>query len=481
MRNKQTCTKWIMLVPLLLIIMYSCYSEYEQHEDINNQTASLTVAEAKNLYEKYVGNTARLKSQSEDESLLSPDWSSGQLFSDSTWSVVESPLEFTGDRKLIFMPEGADEQNQEKKQILRLLVLRNNASGTTYSLMMLVIPSANYARKSKEAINTNKYLSRATDMDGMVLFYTVDGRFVNGWVYQEGIIIDALFPDKNGDSSPLLKASESYICVPCMEYFFDDLKGEWTHAYGVYCYPSAGGSGGIGGGNSGIGGGYDGIDRDGANVEDIPPMEVGGGSSSSENGNDKKPDKRTDCSSAATTNATNAQNAMKGNSDITKKLDLLRDYAKNKPDEYGLLINKSGNYNSGQITQGNNGSIDFEFNPYTVYDVHTHNKTSGFSGHDGYTGPSVADIYTTLEANETYYKYYNGNGPFKGSLIISYDGSEYLIAINDPKAAYDFFKNKGNLFEPNDQNVFKNKTMNDEYLNIRKNLLNNKMNTRILT
>lgn len=63
MKHKQTSLRWITLYLLLFIIMSACSSDHEVYGDEPKTVEPLTVVEAKGLYEQYIGNTARLKSQ----------------------------------------------------------------------------------------------------------------------------------------------------------------------------------------------------------------------------------------------------------------------------------------------------------------------------------------------------------------------------------------------------------------------------------
>ncbi len=185
--------KRITAILVVLIVLYGCSSE-DDHSEVENKVEPLTVATAQSLYEQYVGKASKLKSSSEDLSPeFFPDWSKGQLFSDSNWYVVESPLETSKDLRIRFMipevKEYCDANNIRPKQALRQVVMRNKQTGLDYAFMMVVMPDLDYMLLKGDELGENKYLTRESDLSGLVTFYTTDGEFVNGWIYKEGEII----------------------------------------------------------------------------------------------------------------------------------------------------------------------------------------------------------------------------------------------------------------------------------------------------
>lgn len=108
----QSYKKWL-LPFILLAILYTCTSEQDYPADKGQkQIEPLTVVTAQGLYEQYVG-AARLKSTTDDSDFeFTPDWSKGQLFSDSNWYVVESPLETSKDLRIRFMTPKVKEYSE---------------------------------------------------------------------------------------------------------------------------------------------------------------------------------------------------------------------------------------------------------------------------------------------------------------------------------------------------------------------------------
>lgn len=323
--------------------------------------------------------------------------------------------------------------------------MRNKQTGLDYAFMMVVMPDLNYMLQKGNELDQNRYLTRESDLSGTVMFYTTDGEFINGWIYENGKITGGI-----GGSGKQLKALGTrcyyldFFAVNAItheEYYIGSNTHCETGFFDVdISFPDPGL----------VGGGVD---------PGLLPIGVGGTPTLSRN---KKPETRTHCSGSATQNAANAQNAMKV-PDVLANLNFLREYAKGKDNEWGLLINSYyGSYTASDLKEGKTGSATIAVNSSTIYDIHTHTDDKR-EGYNVYTGFSVGDIYGTFEASNTYNNY-------KGSIVISYDGSEYLLAVDDRSKLLQFWGNMANreLFKSGDNTIFKNKGMDDEYRDIRR-------------
>lgn len=190
--------KGLALAFIVFLIFYACTSEqdYIVNDKDAQQVEPLTTANAHAWYEKNFGTTPQLKSGGEEElAVLMPDWNLSHLYEDSLWYAVELPLNTAEHAHVYLMTKEVNEYaeaNGDKsltRQVLRLIVLRNKESGDTYSFMMAVLPDLDYMLKKGESIEENKYLTRDSDFSGLAYFYTVDGAFVNGWMYRDGKIV----------------------------------------------------------------------------------------------------------------------------------------------------------------------------------------------------------------------------------------------------------------------------------------------------
>ncbi len=190
--KKRAYTRWITSFSFLLFMMYGCSSEDEYPIEVKT-VAALTKQLAQTYYQEVYGYPPRLKNAEENRISLTPQWDLAELYSDSLWYAVESPIKFENDLKVTLISSDITENIRSEnigniKQVLRLVILRNKETGKTVSFIMAILPSLNYMKQKDETIYGNKYLKRTSDLDGSVLFFGIDGQFVNGWIYENGKI-----------------------------------------------------------------------------------------------------------------------------------------------------------------------------------------------------------------------------------------------------------------------------------------------------
>lgn len=461
--EKHKITKRTFWALLLVGVMACCVSEDDYRDEEKKPVEPLTISNAQAWYEENFGMKPGLKSISDEtQAMFSPQWQNGQLFSDSNWYVVESPMEFSEKKQLKFTTNTVSDyiNNQGDfsavKQIQQLVVMRNKHTGVTCSFIMFIVPELEYMNSG--TFDENNFVIRNDDLDGLVLYYTVEGDFMNGWVYEKGKLTSALIKEGNSPSMFRTKSLtfNSRYCYGFTELTYVD-DGEPEYISGVMCKGNWGWT-------------NDPIDREdvsgpgGPSFENIGIYQGTGGYNNSNNSNnqDKKPEKRTDCSGSATQNANNAQNAQKA-PNVLVNMNFLREYAKGKENEWSMLIDSQyGSYKTSELKEGRPGSASLRPNANTVYDVHTHNDDKR-EGYNVYTGFSVGDIYGTFD---TSYEYSN----YKGCIVIAYDGSEYLLAVDDRERLQKFWGNTTNrdLFKSGDNTIFKDGKMNQDYEDIRR-------------
>ncbi|MDR1504988.1 MAG: hypothetical protein LBT43_21260, partial [Prevotella sp.] len=348
----------------------------------------------------------------------------------------------------------------------KLVVLRNKETGETYSFIMAVVPELNYMLRKGDELNKITYLSRDSDFDGYIFFFTLDGHLINGWLYEDGKVTGGTNLSGDGKRTKIAKAMYMEIKV-CGSYMVECGGGSGG---GVDCYtyievvyiedgignPSSGGGGNIQYPNSG----------GGTNTDSWVPIKP------TPSDKEKKPGERTDCTEQAAANAKNADAIMnRSDNEIKNKANALRSMAKNNSNyEYSTSIGSVNGetFYMANIEEGTGNYATAGFAQSTIYGLHTHNNKNG------YTGPSVADIYTLLQANNVLYKKYYDNEGYNlaGGIIFASDGSEYLISIEDRSKANTFYKNQGSLFTPDSShNYFQDSTLKVKFEDIMDNLL----------
>ncbi|SBW02060.1 hypothetical protein [uncultured Dysgonomonas sp.] len=469
--NRKTL-KRIVVMLVTLTILYGCSSDDDSHVTTEKPVEPLTVSGAMDWYNETVGRLEKQKSTTDNSKDISykPSGKLAELFADEQWYAVESPLDF-GDRNLMIMtPEVsnyADTNGDDNvKQVLKLVVLRNKETGETFSFIMAVVPELDYMLRKGDELDKATYLSPNSDLDGYVFFYTLDGELINGWLYKGGKVTGGINFSGEGPRTKILRAM--YMEVRVCGYYEVECGGGGIKA-DCYSYiqviyvddgignPSSGG-GVNNNGNPPSGGG-----RPGSGLP-IKPLPI-----DDYEGAERIPETRTDCGENSTQNANAAENAM-NSPDVMTSLNALREYAKNDENEWGMRIDfVDGKPKAYALHEGGTGSVPINFFEDTAYDLHSHpNETR--EGYHNYTGFSMGDIHGALQigGEASFYNY-------KGSIVVAYDGSEYLLAINDRVKIQKFWGNDATkeLFKPGKSAYFEDSKMDADYRKIRKQLEDN--------
>lgn len=456
--------KWLFMSFILLAVFYACTSEQDyQGNNHKQQIVPLTVLSAKDYYNSVYGSTPRLKNSDDDQVSLTPDWNVGQLYIDSLWDVVESPIEFDNGIKMTLMTSDVSsrlgfEKVNEVKQVLRLVIVRNKETGKTVSFIMAILPGYDYMKQKGDAIYENKYLTRTSDLDGAVLFFGIDGEFVNGWIYENGEIIGYTL-SRNSSLGGTKK--QSTYCWEQVTSVIDASGQEIEIGRNFYCE------------ESGAGGGVDMSDRGGSLLDGLgnggidnnysDPSSGGGKDPSGQTPTDKKPEIRTDCdNSGADKRSNNAKIIINA---VSTNYNNLKGYT-SKTNEYSARIDWNGtNYVMSSPVSGGANSASSSIFTNTLYDMHTHTLDS--------EPPSPKDFSNLLGLNKYYYPK-ESNQPYnlQGAIIIN-NNTEYLISIVDRQKAYNFSNgSNSNIFEEpsSGSEIFKNSNINKDFTSICKNL-----------
>jgi len=225
----------LIILLLLTFALWSCNNDEPQTSEIKG---TLTVAKAKEWYENFVmknslTNQMKAKIAGNAVDSLQPllNWDIAELDNDSVWSVVELPWEYKDYTVKIAnaeVSEYATLQNDKSviKQVIRLVILQHRKTGETYGFKMVVVPDLDYMLRKDDAIGENKYLQRAGDLSGTVLFYSVNDVFINGWKYENGKITAKILPENGSavkkDVSNRFNASASWTYIriqTCYVYY----------------------------------------------------------------------------------------------------------------------------------------------------------------------------------------------------------------------------------------------------------------------
>lgn len=176
---------------LVLLLLTGCKNnlDVERGDEPLMATSVFGVAEAQTWFDAHFRHSINRRSKSAERPtnglLLDIDWSTAFVVSDSDFVAVESSWKYKNGVDTLYS-EGMATEN-----IDRLVVLKSLKNDSILGFRMVILPTENYSQQV-DLFLVNNYLSRTADLDGMVLFYDLDGNFVNGWIYDKGTILSAL-------------------------------------------------------------------------------------------------------------------------------------------------------------------------------------------------------------------------------------------------------------------------------------------------
>lgn len=214
-----------LIIKILLLIIcaitLSCQNDENQPEILKE---SLSINEAMDWVDKnFINNVSYsgiFKINTADSTVfdLKPllNWNLAEIDNDSIWSIVELPWEYEGGFVKIAnyeVKQQVESSHTDIIQVEKLVILKNRLTGDIYGFKMLVIPDLNYMLSNSENINTNTYFNRDNDLSGLVLFYSVKDEFINGWLYDKGMITERVInqnPNSKVNTSNFQKVSEGF-------------------------------------------------------------------------------------------------------------------------------------------------------------------------------------------------------------------------------------------------------------------------------
>ncbi len=195
----------IIIFSFLAIFLWACE---EDIIDVNkHETGRFSIESAKAWYESHAPsvkpNGLLTKSVNDDDLQgilnLQPilDWNIAELSNDSVWDAVELPWEYEDAEEIFALSEVweyAGANNLMPEQVVKLVVIRHRQRGDIYGFKMKIAPDLDYMLDSGDNLRINKYLVRDSDLSGIVIFCSLDDRFINGWRYMDGVIQGKLVP-----------------------------------------------------------------------------------------------------------------------------------------------------------------------------------------------------------------------------------------------------------------------------------------------
>ena len=188
---------------LLSVVLYACQSDVYDFELEEVEVTCLGIINARNWFEvnEHLLRPSEVLTRSatgeEEVVTLNPlfNWNIAELSRDPNWEVVELSWEYEEVEQIFALWEVwqyAYANNFVPENVTRLVIVQNRNTDDRFGFKMRIAPSLNFLLNHGESLQTNSYLHRNSQLCGIVVFYTLDGEFMNGWRYRNGEITAAL-------------------------------------------------------------------------------------------------------------------------------------------------------------------------------------------------------------------------------------------------------------------------------------------------
>lgn len=437
LKKKNKLTKIIAIFVMLIIVLYACREELMHLEEEWHEANMIEHAKA--WYESNKPETPQLlTSDGREQVPMKPDWTNVFETENENYAVVETDIMSKG--RILYINEDCREKYEKTKDpkynqcYTRIVFRTDKKTGKTVGFLMTVVPDLEWLEKSNfKPFMDVTYLFRSEQFGGMILFHEMDGRYANGWRYENGKVVAAI---SSLNVDPAEATLRSTVCqmvtyyqqyVECTYYYSGNESGitnidvvcrtGWGYPFTrMECYEVGQNNQGSGSGTYQPGAGGGGTPNGGTPTNTTGVVQL------------------VDC--GAMPEATkNAQSTLTGIDKEGGRISALRSYTQ-ADIEYGTSIDKT-------IVTNPNGTttVTYSINPFipgedngvknmtagknVAYVIHTHNHNPGNRG------PSAADIRQVLfyAYNQTYYS------NFQGSIIITSDGTEYFLSVTNSSQA----------------------------------------------
>jgi proteasome lid subunit RPN8/RPN11 len=173
------------------------------------------ILEAQQWFDTYYGEKVKTRmSFGKTERLrdITPDWESACVYNKREQQTVEVPIisnvtpRIADEETFMHIMDG---ERIDSINYARLVIETNYATGKTRGFIMTFMGSYKFLTSGK-SLSSNSYLYRDSNLDGSVFFQTIEGIFVNGWIYKDGAIAAKLLPQNRIRTRNMEEYEEEY-------------------------------------------------------------------------------------------------------------------------------------------------------------------------------------------------------------------------------------------------------------------------------
>ncbi|NPA37351.1 MAG: hypothetical protein GXO47_10935 [Chlorobi bacterium] len=175
------------VIIIITTLLWGC-----ENEIITSSSDSLTVKEARDWFESYQPEIIELKSgrNSKNKKYIKPNWHKTIKSSNKYVEVVETRI--LSQKPFGFAYEDAFNEWIETgnygyiTSMSKIVVMRYKKTGEMVSFIMTFVGDKKYLKEKDFHLWANMYTKKDKDFNGLVLYHSLKGEFINGWRFTNG-------------------------------------------------------------------------------------------------------------------------------------------------------------------------------------------------------------------------------------------------------------------------------------------------------
>ena len=162
----------------------------------SDDNGEFTILAAKQWYENMqVPEIINNFAGGEEGEKINPYWDMAIVNTKGRFEAVEAPIivkkRYINVDSLTYKKWDTDTK-MEYALAVKIVILKDNVTSRIRSFIMEIVGTYEYMQKG--TIYKNNYLFRDPELEGVVMFYTLKGKLINGWRYAGGKIVKKILP-----------------------------------------------------------------------------------------------------------------------------------------------------------------------------------------------------------------------------------------------------------------------------------------------
>ncbi len=246
----------VLLAGLVLFVVHSCRKDANHNDSLDPQITDTEVLAAKNWYESAYPQSAatpeKLRTLGTGNSghadqFIKPNWRHAAKYKRFNNDVIEMPLDSAGKFNFTLQNATANKIIAAKFTKTTYLVFKTDSGYQAY--IMLVIADSAYVNNDFSKVSLNTYRKHVADFTGSVFYFTPKGKYVSGYAYKDGKLINPAANPAQSVNRVKKVSSQScfaWYCITFNDSGVVDVAYMYTECNGGLDIPTGGGGGGPG-------------------------------------------------------------------------------------------------------------------------------------------------------------------------------------------------------------------------------------------